>query len=160
MLFFNNRDSRLRWTRNQHWNLVPFNLYPPKRLHDDGTGPAETFIEQMDKIPVSQRGQAMDAVVKGTPARWWATHEQDWKDWAQVVECIRVRFQPSQDIELLNRYKGVEDPQKEHIWYCERRWTEKKVPKEQWAHRFVHTVDVVPRSWYIQEEWRRQTRNW
>lgn len=61
-----------------------------------------------------------------------------------MVECIRLIFHTSRDLELINRYKGTTDPQ-EHIWLCER-WIEKQIPKEQWVHRFVHTMDMVPRS--------------
>jgi hypothetical protein len=53
----------------------------------------------------------------------------------------------------------MEDPQ-EHLVYCEQRWIMKNVPRSQWAHRFIHTLDVVQCSWYVQQELRKQTITW
>lgn len=75
------------------------------------------------------------------------------------MQSMTLRFQPSQELELMNRYKGTEDPE-EHIWFCQTRWTEKGFPRQEWVHRFIQTQDSVPRSWYVQEETRRQTGDW
>jgi len=85
------------------------------KLHDlprfDGTGLADAFIASMeDSVPETQRIQAMDVVVKGTPVHWWATHHTNLQDWVQVVECIKIRFQPPTDLELISKYKGTDDP--------------------------------------------------
>jgi len=53
-------------------------------------------------VPETQRIQAMDAVVKETSTRWWKTHHTELQEWAQVVECIKVIFQPMMNFELMN----------------------------------------------------------
>ena len=37
---------------------------------------------------------------------------------------------------------------------------DKQVLKNQWAHRSIHTLDMVPKSWYVQEEMRRKKKQW
>jgi hypothetical protein len=70
-------------------------------------------------VPETQRIVAMDVVVKGTPMHQWVMHHVDIQEWAQVVVCIKVQFQPMIEFELMIRFKGTEDPQ-EHICFCER----------------------------------------
>jgi hypothetical protein len=63
------------------------------------------------------------------------------------------------NFELIKLYKGTEDPH-EHILFCKRHWVAKHIPLIQWVHRFVHTMDMVPRSWYIEEETIRKIGDW
>jgi hypothetical protein len=71
-----------------HW--IGSELRDPPRFYD--TGSVNIFVEEMEeRVPEEQRVQTMDAVVKGTPARWWATHREDLKEWAQVVNCVKLR---------------------------------------------------------------------
>ena len=117
----------------------------------DGTCPIDTLLAKMEYLVLeTQRIQTMDVLVKGTPMRWWETHRRIIQDWAQVVECLKVRFHPSTNFELVRRYKGTKDPQ-EHIWFYERHQKTKKIPRAQWVHRFSHTIDTVPKICYNQE---------
>jgi hypothetical protein len=34
------------------------------------------------------------------------------------------------------------------------------VPKQEWMHRFIHTLETVPRNWYLELEVHRGTMNW
>lgn len=54
-------------------------------------------------------------------------------------------------------YSGPTDL-REHILTCGYRWNE--VPKDVWTHMFIHTLDQIPRNWYIQLELRRETVSW
>lgn len=47
---------------------------------------------------------------------------------------------------------------REHILTCGYIWNE--VPKDVWTHMFVHTLDTIPRNWYIQLELHRETITW
>jgi len=51
-------------------------------------------------------------------------------------------------------YSGMIDP-REHILTCGYVWNE--LPKEAWPHMFVHTLDIIPRNWYIQLELHQET---
>jgi hypothetical protein len=53
----------------------------------------------------------------------------------------------------------MEDPQ-ENLVYYEQRWIMKNAPWSQWAHRFIHTLDVVQCSWYVKQELRKKTITW
>ena len=33
-------------------------------------------------------------------------------------------------------------------------------PKDEWVHAFVHTLDEMPRSWYVSAELRREITTW
>lgn len=39
-------------------------------------------------------------------------------------------------------------------------WNREWVLKELWVHGFIHTLGTFPKALYVQEEIRRQTRNW
>jgi len=43
-------------------------------------------------------------------------------------------------------YDGLTNP-REHILTCKYRWNE--VPRDVWTHMFIHTLDVIPRRWYV-----------
>lgn len=58
----------------------------------------------------------------------------------------------------MNLYKGIEDPI-EHLTRCEKTWTILNIDQLVWPHRFEHTLAMIPKSWYVQQEVRRQTKN-
>jgi hypothetical protein len=97
----------------------------------------------------------MNVVVKGTPTFLWEMHCVDIHEWVHVVECFKFRFHPMTNSKLVRWYKGIEDCQ-DHIYFFERCWMAKNISRTKWVHRFGHTMDMVPISWYIQEETRRK----
>jgi hypothetical protein len=36
----------------------------------------------------------------------------------------------------------------------------RSVPKQEWTHLFVHTLDTIPKNWYIELEVHKETRDW
>jgi hypothetical protein len=58
---------------------------------------------------------------------------------------MTLPFHPSQELELANRSKGIEDPQ-EDVWFCKKTWTDKGDPRSEWVHQFVHTLNSVSQS--------------
>ena len=58
---------------------------------------------------------------------------------------------------IVEHYSGITDPS-EHILTCGYVWNE--LPKKVWPHMFVHTLDIIPKNWYIQLELRRETVSW
>jgi hypothetical protein len=41
---------------------------------------------------------------------------------------------------------------------CEEAWSD--IPREQWVHRFINTLDTTPINWYLQAELRLITADW
>jgi hypothetical protein len=63
---------RCAWvTKVVRW--IGFELCDAPRFN--GTGLVDIFLTQMEKVVLKdKRVQTMDAVVRGTPMRWWETH--------------------------------------------------------------------------------------
>ena len=55
------------------------------------------------------------------------------------------------------KYTRLSDPVK-HIKHCHTNW--KTYPRWEWVHRFIHTLEMVPRVWYTSEELQRGTYEW
>ena len=55
------------------------------------------------------------------------------------------------------KYTGESDP-RSHIQTCEQNWS--NIPEDEWVHRFIHTLDTVPRNWYTETELRKGTPTW
>ena len=55
------------------------------------------------------------------------------------------------------RYTGQSCP-KDHVRICEEAWS--NIPKEQWVHKFINTLDNFPINWYLQEELHHTTSDW
>lgn len=123
----------------------------------DGFNNLEFFIEDFEKIVLEpQRILALYITLKATPARWWGVHKKTLETWSQCKELLQVRF--SEELEFSERsYTGFCCP-KQHVTDCVERW--KNIPKEQWVHKLVHTLDIVPRNWYTKLEVCRGTTNW
>ena len=56
-----------------------------------------------------------------------------------------------------HKYTGQSDP-RSHIKTCEQVWLDILV--DEWIHLLIHTLDTVPRNWYIETELRRGTITW
>jgi hypothetical protein len=46
----------------------------------------------------------------------------------------------------------------EHVTQCIVTWN--KVPRKEWTHLFVHTLDTILKNWYLELEVRRETTDW
>jgi len=45
------------------------------------------------------------------------------------------------------KYDGETNPRK-HIQLCTMAW--KEIPQQEWAHGFIHTLETIPRKWYLE----------
>jgi len=54
------------------------------------------------------------------------------------------------------KYDAKVDPQ-EHIHRCTSVW--KEIPKQEWVHGFIHTLEMIPMNWYLETEPRHGTTN-
>jgi hypothetical protein len=137
----------VRWIGTEVSNLPTF----------DGLNHLETFLVEFERIvPVQQRLLALDEALKATPARWWGTHKKNITEWVQCRTLLTVCF--SDQIEGCEvRYTGQSCP-KDHVRSYEEAW--RNIPKEQWVHKFISTLDTTPINWYLQAELRLITTDW
>ena len=63
------------------------------------------------------------------------------------------------DVEVYHagRYDGQNDPAS-NLNECQMLWT--SWPRDEWVHAFVHTLEEMPRSWYVATELRRTITTW
>lgn len=53
------------------------------------------------------------------------------------------------EIELVDKYDGQTNPS-DHIQLYMVGWEE--IPREEWVHGFIHTVETIPQNWYLEIE--------
>lgn len=61
------------------------------------------------------------------------------------------------DTEINVKYDGKVDP-REHIHLCTTTWEE--IPRHEWVHGFIHTLEIIPQNWYLETELRHGTMSW
>ena len=98
----------------------------------------------------------MDLAVRATPARWWYAHKENITSWDDIKRLMVIRFSIDREY-VQQKYTGESDP-RAHIQTCEQNWS--NIPEDEWVHRFIHTLDTVPRNWYIETELRKGTTTW
>jgi len=86
--------------------------------------------------------RALDVALKATTARWWVTHKYHIEDWLQLKTLIKTRFTSTVVYEGI-KYSGDTSP-RDHVDMCIEAW--KVVPQVEWVHRFVSTLDTIPKN--------------
>jgi len=69
---------------------------------------------------------------------------------------MKIRFGGTSEY-ISGKYSGITSP-RDHIVTCGYVWNE--LPKEVWSHMFIHTLDNIPKNWYMQLELRQETVDW
>jgi hypothetical protein len=116
---------------------------PPKY---DGLNDISSFVKALElKIPKQLRLLALDVVLKATPAIWWASHKEGIEDWSQCKILLQVRF--GTKVDYVQRYRGVSDPI-DRTKHCRKIWS--SILKKELTHKFIHTLDVIPKNWYLE----------
>ena len=106
----------------------------------------ETFFMKYEEVVGEPRRLlALDVALQATPARWWTAHKVSISSWGQCQKLMTVRFGVVAD-SFTEHYNGLTDP-REHLLTCGYRWS--KVPRDVWIQMFVHTLDVIPKEWYV-----------
>ena len=57
----------------------------------------------------------------------------------------------------VGRYDGWNDPI-DHLIKCQTLWALQ--PRDEWVHPLMHTLEEIPRSWYVAEELHRTITTW
>ena len=55
------------------------------------------------------------------------------------------------------RYNGKNDPIN-HLIECQTLWALR--PRDEWVHAFIHTLEEMPRSWYVEAKLCRTITTW
>ena len=104
------------------------------------------FLKEFEvKVIEPQCLLALGEALKATLARWWEAHKEKIHEWAQCRRLMTVRF-GDMEVYHTGRYDGQNDPCS-HLRECHTLWASQ--PKDEWVHAFIHTLDEMPRSWYI-----------
>jgi hypothetical protein len=99
---------------------------------------------------------ALDEALKATLARWWGTHKKTIVEWVQCRTLLTVHF--SDQAEGCEVRYTCQRCTKDHVRSCEEAWS--NIPKEQWVHKFINTLDTTPINWYLQAELCFVTTDW
>ena len=91
-----------------------------------------------------------------TPARWWYTDKENIASWDDIKRLMAIRFSID-TYYVQQKYTGESNP-RSHIQACEQDWSD--IPEDEWVHRFIHTLDTVPRNWYTETELHKGTTKW
>jgi len=46
----------------------------------------------------------------------------------------------------------------DHVTQCENIWS--MTMKKEWTHKFIHTLETIPKNWYLELEMHRDTADW
>ena len=59
----------------------------------DGLSEVDTFLDEFEReVPEKQQFQALDWVLRATPARWWGMHKSSLDDWRKCWRMMTTCF--------------------------------------------------------------------
>lgn len=67
--------------------------------------------------------------------------------WEQVRRMLKLIFGQNPGY-VDKQYTGIESPSM-HIDICVVTWTDHGIPKKEWVHQFIYTLDIIPTNSYI-----------
>ena len=92
--------------------------------HYDGLTDIDHFLDAFEREFLEKhRFQAVDSVLRATPARWWGTHKDSFDDWCIYRKIMTVWFGHPK-VRLIEKYDGINDL-RDHL----AKWTEVYGPK-------------------------------
>jgi hypothetical protein len=91
---------------------------------------------------------ALDEALKSTPAIWWGAHKRNITKWKQCLTLLTLQF--SEQAEGCKVLYTCHSCPKDHMQSCEEAWG--NIPKEQWVHKFINTLDTMPINYYLHAE--------
>ena len=107
-------------------------------------------------VPEHQKFDALRWALRAMLARWWGTHEGTFDNWRGCKCMMKIRFGKPK-LCLMEKYDGHDDPRM-HLTKWIKSYREE--PQPEWVHLFYHTLDVIPRNWYTEVEFRHDTGEW
>ena len=93
---------------------------------------------------------------KSTLPQWWETHKQMIFDQEQCRRFMVVHF-GHLEVYHAGRYKGWNNPTS-HLIECHTLCMSR--PRDELVHAFIHTLEEMPRSWYVVAELCKTITTW
>jgi hypothetical protein len=106
------------------------------------------------KIPKQQILLELYVALRATPMIWWETHKEGIENWRHCKRLMQIKFEIE---EVMHKYTGMSSLTN-HVAQFMTTW--RQVSKLEWTHWFIHTLEMVPKNWYLELEVRRGTTNW
>jgi hypothetical protein len=88
----------------------------------------------------------LDVALRETLERLWDTHKEGIGDWKHCKRMMLIRFGIG---EIMHNNKGMISLT-DHVVHCMTTW--RHMPNQEWMHRFIHTLETVPKNWYLEIE--------
>jgi hypothetical protein len=110
-----------------------------------------------EEVLENQRLLALDLSLKDTPTIWWGAHKETIIDWYQCKRLPRIRFGIEHIGNKQQKYDRLGTLEK-HLEACKTRG--KMTPPEEWSYHFIHTLEVISKNWYTDQEMRKETKTW
>lgn len=92
---------------------------------------------------------ALDMALRAKLARCWVAHKYSIQSWVQCQRMMQIRFGETREYGS-GKYSGMNDPREQR----------NELPREEWPHMFIHTLESIPNNWYTQLELQRETVSW
>ena len=134
MMKYTRITKSLRWVGTEVCDLPTYEIL-------DNLDTLLTEFE--DKVLEPQWLLSLDVALKATSTRWWDVHKQAILEWPQCRRLLEIRFYDN--ISYVNKYIGLTSPVNHLDNYCV---TWRSVPRQEWVHLFIHTLDKIPRNLY------------
>jgi len=83
-------------------------------------------------------------------------HKGSFDDWCECRKMMQTQFGKPK-MQLIDMYDEQNDPCA-HLAKWTQAYGEK--PQPEWVHLFCHTLDVIPRNWYVEIDIRHGTGEW
>ncbi len=100
------------------------------------------LIQELCPEFIYKRELALDVALKATPARWWNAHKKHIDSWPECQRLLQIQF-GNEEAYVKTKSNGDTDP-REHVKIGTTVWH--RIPQKEWVHRFIHTLDTVPRN--------------
>ena len=111
--------------------------------------PREFIAHFSEQVPKLQRMQTLETALGATTA-WWTDHKNSTPRWGACQNFLHLRF-INQFQEVRSKFNGKNSPQ-EHLRHSYVAWA--NIPREEWVHKFVHTLDPIAKHWYMEADLR------
>ena len=123
----------------------------------EGIPKLESFVIEFEEKVIEPHGLLdLDLALKATPSRWWVAHKKNILELPKCRRLLEVIFGEKM-LYTVSKYTGLTNLV-EHIEHFRETWDISL--RQEWIHKLIHTLEMIPRNWYMQVELRRVTVKW
>ena len=111
------------------------------------TDPGEIIPPMSEQVPQSQNTQHLEIAIEAKTA-WGTDHTEPQPRRGTCQKFLRPKV-TRQAQEMRSKFTGRNSPQ-EHWKQSYPAWG--NIPREEWVHKFVHTLEPIAQNWYMEAE--------